>query len=229
MPKRKFTPATMKKAYSYARRAQRRRIMAKKRTTLATKVRKLTQIVNKTFETKTYDKLYDLTIGSGGSNQPVQFELAQGEQNDQRIGNKVTLRSVTVDASYLRADSYNRIRVILVEPLDGNEPVGLSDVLKYTNYQTHGDLVFASPYTTTTTTDRRYKIIADSVFELNANKNYHQKKFTIKYPKQGKVVSYDGASVQPTSWNLQLLHISDSVAAPYPTAKLNIRFKFIDA
>ena len=228
MPKRKRSKEPMgPSALRYIRRQQ--ALRRRRKPSLATKVKKLSQIVNKTFETKTKDILYDLAIGTGGSNQPVQFALTQGDGSDERVGNKVTLKSVTLDATYVRADNYNRMRMILLQPLDGNEPVGLADVLKYNVYATHGNLVFSSPYTTRTTTDRRYKILMDTTFEMNSFKNYAIKKGKITYSKGGKVIHYDGTSVNPTSYNLQLLHISDSVAAPYPSAKLNIRFKYIDA
>lgn len=214
-------------ALRYIRRVQ--SLRRKRNTTLASKVKKLSQIVNKTFEKKNLDIFYDLSIGSGGSVQPIQFALAQGDGDGERVGNKVTLQTVKWDAAYGRGDAYNRMRCLLVEALDGNEPITLNDVLEYDDYATHGDMVFSSPYTTRTTTDRRYKVLWDKTFEMNSLKNTVMTSGKITYPKGGKVIHYDGTSVNPTSYRLSLLHISDSAAAPFPIAKLNVRFKYIDS
>ena len=46
------------------------------------------------------------------------------------------------------SESWNRMRVIIVESEDGNQTLNLSDILLYSDYGIYSNLVFVSPYTT---------------------------------------------------------------------------------
>jgi hypothetical protein len=154
-----------------------------------------------------------------------------------RIGNSISLMRQTVDCYLVQSttDSFNRMRMLIVEALDGNEPLALSDVLFYNNYTTSGNLVFSSPYTTKTNTNRRYKIHMDKSFELNNNANGATRKIkhVIKYRENGspgKVVEYSGpGSVPATNHRLCIMWISDSVSTTHPQVHYNVRSTFKDA
>lgn len=154
-----------------------------------------------------------------------------------RIGNSITLMNqrvnYTLEASAL--DVYNRVRVLVVESMDGAQNLNLGDVLQYSDYAVYSNMVFISPYTTKTDTNRRYKIHHDKVYELNSNARgataYHKE--NIKYKQggsPGKVVEFDGPlSSYPTNHNISILAISDSTVAPHPRISAAIRSTYKDA
>ena len=103
-------------------------------------------------------------------------------------------------------DDWNRMRVLVVEALDGNQPILVTDVLQYSNYATHGELIFCSPYTTRTSTNRRYKVCMDKTFELNYRAHGATKviKYVSKY-KGGKLVEFDdNLSAVPTNHQMSI-------------------------
>lgn len=160
-----------------------------------------------------------------------------GGSAEARVGNSITLMNqrlnYTLEAAAL--DVYNRVRVIIVESMDGNQNLNLGDVLQYSNYALYNNLVFVSPYTTKTDTNRRYKIHSDRIYELNSNAKgataYHKE--NIKYRQggsPGKVVEFDGPlSSYPTNHNISILAISDSTVSPHPRISAAIRSTYKDA
>lgn len=160
-----------------------------------------------------------------------------GASAQARIGNTITLMNqkikYTLEASAL--DVYNRVRVLIVESLDGNQLLGLGDILQYDDYGVFSNLVFCSPYTTKTDTNRRYKVHSDRVFELNSNAKgataYHSE--NIKFREggsPGKLLEFDGnTSTFPNNHNLQILAISDSSVSPHPRISAAIRSTYKDA
>lgn len=153
-----------------------------------------------------------------------------------RIGDSVTLmkQQFNIGLAASSTDSYNRIRLIIVEGLE-NQDISLSDMLSYPNYSTHGDLVFSSPYTTKTATLKRYKVYYDKVHELNQNAKGATRdiKHVIKYRESGspgKVLNFDGpTSSVPANHNMRILAISDSVSSTHPTICWNVRSTYKDA
>ncbi len=122
------------------------------------------------------------------------------------------------------------MRILIVEALDGNQPILIGDVLQYANYSTDGDLVFASPYTTKTDTNRRYKVCMDKTVELNYRAKGASR--VLKYIKKwnnGKVVEFDDNNALPTNHQMSLLFISDSAAIPHPQASYSVRSTYKDA
>ena len=157
--------------------------------------------------------------------------------DEARIGDSITLMRQQIDCYMVQSttDSFNRMRMLIVEALDGNEPLVLSDVLYHSNYTTSGDLVFSSPYTTKTNTNRRYKIHMDKSFELNNNAQGATRKIkhVVKYREKGspgKVVEYSGpGSLNATNHRLCIMWISDSVSTSHPQVHYNVRSTYKDA
>lgn len=156
-----------------------------------------------------------------------------------RIGNSITLMRQQYRMSFnglnpdtVLNDRWNQIRCIIAEPLDGNQPLVLSDLLQYSSYSLHGAGVFASPYTTKTATNRRYKIHMDRTFELNATAKGATRiiKHDVKW-KGGKVVEFAGPGTEqvPTNHNMSLLFISDSGSALHPQVSYSVRSTYKDA
>jgi len=137
-----------------------------------------------------------------------------------RIGNSVTLMNQRLNFNFKRrtgADDYNQLRLIIAESIDGNTVLALKDVLRYADYSTNGDMVFASPYTTKTDTNKRYKIKLDKVFSLTELNPAKVIKHNVKYGKTGKVVEFSSKSVvHPTNHCMNFFVISDSTAVQHP-------------
>ena len=203
------------------------------------RLKKLESMLYKTIENKQVDYTQDLNISSGGTATYPLLRVAQGvEDGNQvgdpaRIGNNITLMREMCDMNFIGegvVGGFNQIRVLIVESIDGNMNLTLSDVLKYHSFAVDGDRVFVSPYTTKTGTNRRYKVHMDKVFELNSNKNTKQIHFRKNY-KNGKVIEFDGnaAGGNPTSRQQHIFMISDSLVAPHPSCKYAWRSTYKDA
>ena len=203
------------------------------------RIKQLENFVFKTIENKQVNYSQSLNISSSGTVTYPFISLAQGVEDGDaysstaRIGDSITLMSQRFDANLIgETATFNQIRVILAESVDGSTPLALSDILEYPNYLLSGDLVFVSPYTTKVTTNKRYKIHMDRLVELHgtgdAGKATAQMHKVIRY-KGGKVVKFDGNNLQSTNHKLQLFCISDSSSVGHPTIKYNVRSTFKDA
>lgn len=154
-----------------------------------------------------------------------------------RIGNSISLmrQQVCMNIQGSATDTYNQCRVLLVESVDGNQAISLTDVLEYGAYALYGSMVFASPYTTKTSTNKRYKIHMDKSFELTGLPTKGGRaskviKHTIRYGKTGKELEYAGpGSLNPNNHRLTLLIITDSVSATHPVLHYSVRSSYKDA
>lgn len=168
------------------------------------------------------------------------LQLAKGTGADNIIGNKINLLSQTIRFNLHSpdpiADQWNKFRMLVVEPREGTESLALTDVLQYmTNTSSSppisAEMAMCSPYTTKTSSDKRYKVHYDRVFEINANNHSYTGKIKIKYGKNGKVVNFPsvGGAQNPTDHNLHIMCFSDSSATPHLGVALNIRSNYYDA
>ncbi|AXH73160.1 MAG: hypothetical protein [Circoviridae sp.] len=210
------------------------------------RLKTLENMVYKTMENKQINyKNVNLAISSSGviDNQFLQVQVGPNDgaiQGDPaRIGNSITLyrqqyrfNFVGLNPDDLTGDRWNQVRCIIAEPLDGNQALLLSDVLEYSSYFTNNNLVFTSPYTTKTATNRRYKIHMDKTFELNATARGATRviKHDVRW-KKGKVVEFDGPGSEqvPTNHNMSIMFISDSGAVQHPSCSYAVRSTYKDA
>lgn len=204
------------------------------------RIKELEQFVYKTIENKQSN--YHVTnqnITSTGYNNYGFLKLETGVEDGAsygdpaRIGNSVTLMKQSFNMNIsLRspADDFNQVRVIIAEALEGTQILSLSNVLLYSNYSVDGNLVFASPYTTKTGTNQRYKIHMDKHITLSPyNKTALNIKHSVRY-KGGKVLSFDGPTEEfPTNHRMNIWVIGDSTAVQHPRLDLAVRSTYKDA
>ena len=208
------------------------------------RLKSLENMVYKTLENKqiNYNNNLNITSTSVVDNAFLQVQVgpedgvAQGDPA--RIGNSITLYRQQYRFNFLglnpdtAGDRWNQLRVIIAEPLDGNQPLVLSDLLQYSSYAIYGGLVFTSPYTTKTNTNRRYKIHMDKAFELNATAKGATKiiKHDVKW-KNGKVIEFAGPGTEqvPTNHNMTIVFISDSGTVLHPSCQYSVRSTYKDA
>lgn len=208
------------------------------------RIKKLESLVLKTMENKQVnytDIGRSITTGSyatgGFLSTSVGAEDGVQLGDPARIGNSITLMNQRFNFNFIGSstDTYNQMRLLIVESMDGNQALGIGDVLQFGSYALHGDLVFCSPYTTSTNTNRKYKIHLDKSFVLSglATKGGVPPvkiiKHTIKW-KSGKVLEYSGpGAVSPNNHRVSLIVISDSASATHPTMSYAARATYKDA
>lgn len=209
------------------------------------RIKDLEKFVFKTIENKQVN--YSITatsMSSSGYSTSNFIQLATGAEDGAnygdaaRIGNTITLMNQRWGFNFQGSstDTYNQIRVLLVESKSGSQNIGLDDVLHYSNYSVFGDLVFSSPYTTKSDTNKRYKVHMDKCFCLSGLPTkggvppVKVIKHNIKFGKHGKLLEYSGpGATLPVNHKMNLLVITDSVSAAHPTMSYNVRSTFKDA
>jgi len=215
-------PKTVKKVF--------RKLKFPKDTMQDRRIKKLENIVYPSIEWKNKDvNAFDASITNAGYQNYPMFQLAKGDTNSTREGDKVSLRRGTLHLSLTRGDTSNIIRVLVVVTPSATY-AGLSDVLEYHSYSANADGVFSSPYQVkATNSEQTYTVLADRVFQLPNDKSTITAKIPIKMPKKGKSCEFVGdGSVAPNNYNISLLMISDSTATPHPKASYMMRWKYID-
>jgi hypothetical protein len=194
------------------------------------RIKKLENVVYPSLEWKTKDiTAFDADVTNAGyANYPM-FQLAKGDSNSTREGDKVSLRRGTLHLSLTRGDTSNIIRVIICATPSATH-LSLSDVLEYHSYSSNADGVFSSPYQVkATNNEQTYTILADRVYQLPNDKSTVVAKIPIKIPKKGKSCEFfRDTSVSPNNYNISLLMISDSTGAPHPKASYVMRWKYLD-
>lgn len=194
------------------------------------RITKLENIVYPSIEWKSKDiNAFDTSITNAGYQNYPMFQLAKGDTNSTREGDKVSLRHGTLHLSLTRGDTSNIIRVLIVATPSATY-AGLSDVLEYHSYSANADGVFSSPYQVkATNSEQTYKVLADRTYQLRNDQSTVTDKIKLKMPKKGKSCEFVGdTSVAPNNYNISLLMISDSTASPHPKASYMMRWKYID-
>jgi hypothetical protein len=194
------------------------------------RIKKLENIVYPSIQWKSKDiTAFNANISNGGyANYPM-FQLAKGDTNSTREGDKVSLRYGTLHLSLTRGDTSNIIRVLLVATPSATF-AGLSDVLEYHSHTANGDGVFSSPLQVkATNSEQTYKILADRTYTLSGDISCVTDKIKLDLPKKGVDCEFVGdSSVAPNNYNVSLLMISDSTAAPHPKVSYAMRWKYIN-
>jgi len=202
----------------------------KKDTKQDKRIKKLEDIVYPSIEWKTKDvTAFDADVSNSGYENYPMFQLAKGDTNSTREGDKVSLRYGTLHLSLTRGDTSNIVRILVVATPSATH-AGLSDVLEYHSYSSNADGVFSSPYQVkATNNEQTYKVLADRIIQLPNDRSTITAKIPIKFPKKGRSCEFVGdTSVSPNNYNVSLLMISDSTGAPHPKASYVMRWKYID-
>lgn len=166
--------------------------------------------------------------------------LSQGEDSDERVGNKICLLSQTFKGMVRSPagpldEQQNNVRLILVENIGytGVTDLALEDVLEYADFGLYGTQVLVSPYKLKVPTTKKYRVLMDKVITMNKtdNGNYHfTKKITYGTKNnKGKILSFESATdTFPNNHRLVFFAISDSSAANHPDLTLNVRNRYKD-
>lgn len=204
------------------------------------RIKNLEQLVYKTIENKqiNYEAEYNLQSSGWTVSNYLLPILATGAEdgsvnNDPaRVGNTISLMRtcLTANLEVSQSDGFNRVRLMLVASKDGSQEITASDVLEYSSYTTHGNLVFVSQYKTKAATNKNYQVLMDRVIDLNIYKDAYKSIKFVKRWKNGKELMYDGPGASaPTNYKLSLIQVSDSTAITHPTIHFQMRNTYKDA
>lgn len=209
------------------------------------RIRALEEMVNKTIEMKQVNyQQSNISLPSSGFSAGSFLQVATGAEDGAglgsaaRVGNSITLmrQQVCLNITGSGTDTWNQCRVIMAESVDGNQPLALTDILEYGAYALYGETVFCSPYTTKTSTNKRYKIHYDKAFVLSGLPTKGGVppakviKHTVRYGKSGKELEYAGAgSLNPNNHRLTIFIVTDSVSASHPELHYAVRSSYKDA
>ncbi len=154
----------------YARRIQRAwRRRRRRRGNLKYKVRKISKIVYKDIEHRWQDDMsYSETIpGAGGSGVQIGLDTISTQPtgpltNDDRLGNKITLKKFYLKGQLIQADSHNFCRLILAEVVSLAQIVVTADILQPDPVS--GNPTIYSPYRKESRI--KFKVLLDKFYKL---------------------------------------------------------------
>ena len=236
---RKLNALTRHYHASKIQKMYRGRLRNRKRKSVKKKVKTNTRRINKLVNAqKSYvDNVYNFSInGTTGSITNIGLNtISQGNALSQRIGDKITLKSITINGfvqnalSTLAADAFNNIRVILIQLSQPNltaTPLAVTDFLEIANYLS---LYKKRP-------NYKFKVLFDKHWMTNSQTsggatwqpvNPFRKHFkmNVNFPK-GLDVTYAPGTGTPIANNLKLVLISDSLAVPHPTLNIYSRLNY---
>lgn len=194
------------------------------------RIKKLENIIYPSLDWKTKDtRAADAAISTTPYTNYPMFALTKGTNDNERAGDKVSLRHATMHLTLTRGDSSNMVRVLVVKTPSSSH-LTISDVLEYPDVATYGDTVFCSPLQVKAeNSEKTYKVLYDKVYQIRNDQASIVDKIKFKIPKKGIECNFVGdSSVQPNNYTISLLMISDSTATPHPMASYVMRWKYID-
>lgn len=202
---------------------------------LAKKVKTLAKKVNSNIEHRWQD-VHNFTdsFGVAGLVKKIGLENiavtpSSSNLEDNRIGNKITLKRVYLKGQLAVSDSHNFCRMLLVRVTNMSQLVSVSDILE----PAFGSVLptIYSPYRKDSTI--KYKILHDKFYKLqqkSAGSTYPDiVNFDLSYTwKSGLTITYlqDTAS-DPIYGQIYLVCISDSSSIPHPSFRSFKRLSWI--
>lgn len=195
------------------------------------RIKKLENLILPAIEYKSKDQVNATwTVDSNGRVNYPMFALEQGDGNNQRIGDKVTLLSHALHMTIARGDSNQALRLMFVVT-PSNTAITLNDVLEYSSWATYGDLVFSSPYRKrASTSETTYKVLFDKVYHFEDSLRLITDKVILKPGgAKGRQCQFNSTgNVQPENYQLLMMAISDSSAPADPAVNIVVRSKYFD-
>lgn len=149
--------------------------------------------------------------------------IIQGDNIDQRAGNRIVLKNIYISFNFLGSDAYNNMRIILFTvPCSqaGTLPT-VDQILAQVTTLPIALPSVQSPYTKNSTLE--FKILFDHKFSLQrqaagaVHPPNHWKTLRMNFKNGGHPVHYEtGTATAPVKGNIYMLFISDSQAPPHP-------------
>lgn len=204
----------------------------KRRSNLKTKVKRISKIVYQDIEHRWQDDInFSFSIpGAGGDVIPLGLEtIIQGDNIENRTGNKITLKSLHLKGQIIVADTHNFVRLMLVMVNSLQQIVIPSDILQPDTVSNNPTIY--SPYKKESKI--KFKVLLDKMYKLQqqaAGSTYpFLQNVDLSYRwKKGHTVTYNlpTASV-PIYWFPVLVVLSDSAVPGHPQGRFAKRLNWI--
>jgi len=181
------------------------------------------KMLDKAQEIKFYDESGTVSLSTSGSVFCVS-DLAQGDTDITRDGDKIVLKSMQLRGTMTLADTSNIIRIIVFQwfPVDTASDPTADDIL-----QTTGTFGIVSAYQH----DQRnqYHILADRTYTLTtASQPYRHWQIKIPFKYVKKQATFLAGGVYGAN-HIHILMISDSAAVADPTCSFYSRIYYTDS
>lgn len=193
--------------------------------TNAAKLKKLAKEVNKTIEHRWQDDInYSETIpGGGGSGVQIGLDQiattpSQPLLMDDRLGNKITLKSLYLKGQIIQSDSHNFVRMILAEVTSLGQIVVTADILQPDPIT--GNPTIYSPYAKDSRI--KYHVIHDKLYKTQQQAVGSVYPFLVNFDLSttwpaGLTITYNSPNnSQPIYKNVMLFLLSDSQSQTHP-------------
>lgn len=183
-------------------------------------------------EGKYKDIRISTTAGSAQTNSWYQEDLGQiarGDSDSDRDGDKITPRSIQMRLRLLFADAYNVVRVMVLRCTD--TVGGLSSTLPFSpgtifqHNSTTEDALY-SPFNHDYRS--RFNVLYDRLFTLSTNRNDGLVNIVKRIKLSKKNIEYNGSNTADGRNRLILLVMSDSAAVSHPSVEGWVRLNYKD-
>ena len=201
----------------YYGRKKRRYYRRYKRPNLTQKIKKTIQSMA---EKKVQTQFADTTVDSVGTFIPA-GSIAEGDRNDERTGDQVSITSTHFCGIFAVADAYNFLRVILFEWESATAPSNAVEILESTSSHS-----IISEYQLDRPTP--FRVLQDKTYRVDTDDP--AKKVFIKHKFRNPMkVSYDNTGATDYgARSLWWLIISDSGAVSHPAITYRVVTRYID-
>lgn len=220
------------------------RFKRRKRTNMKATVKSNRRKINKLMNSEItfLDTTYNANISSSGLFlQTGLQQIPQGDEEGQRQGDKITVKSLNfkvrfsvINGSVINADGFNNVRMIVVKipQPNTNSPLLVTDILQTQNWQSHYKKK----------SDVKFQILHDKVYYMD-NQGFgtgassdpkwqpvksHQAvcNLKLKFPK-GIDITYNNGTQVVFQNDIRLFLLSDSAVAGHPTINGYLRLTFL--
>lgn len=179
-------------------------------------IKLIDQRINQNSEQKHYDTTYGSAVSSTGIT--IQMTgVAQGDGDNQRIGDSIQFSELSFRMLFENIDNYNVLRMLVVQwhPNDAVDPCEVTKVLNSASYLSNLNWHRRSDY----------RVLYDNMFKVDSDDPVAIKKVVIKN-KVRKVLYNEGT---PTGHNqIFLIIISDSTTINHPQVNYHRRLTYYD-
>lgn len=181
--------------------------------------------INKRIETKYAERLVNIggsSFNDFGSVSEIMPSIPQGITDSNRVGDKITLTSLSFRISLASVNPHSYCRIIVFQWKDSTIPVSndiLFPTLEWNGYYSKDKR-------------ERFNVLMDKTYTLVSG-DYRPvltfyKKVPLKYCR--KTLQYiSGAANYPGYNSIYILAISDIANSPYPSAEMRVRCYYKDA
>lgn len=192
-----------------------------------TNYKQVQKIISQNAEKKYhYTNQSPTTISYSGQSFPLSA-ISQGNDNGERVGNKINLKRLQINLTASAADQFNVMRIVIIQTTDGSSP-------SWTNFMSEGGSTLSPLSLVIPDQISNIRFIYDSgPFPLTVNDSNmtRNKKINIAlYNKKNamKTINYESSVNTAGPGVLRMYVISDSAAATHPSFSFVARLDYTD-